>query len=111
MLAACGTVRDIPPAQFFRTKRAGDDSDRPDAAKRIYTGREGRINWRGLMRLILLSPEFCNAAPGKFKRPLEFLASYLRAVSAEVRAAQESCINSKEWGSAFFAGNANRDPT
>jgi uncharacterized protein (DUF1800 family) len=65
-------VSDDPPETLV-VKAAAEFTaavDAPDQISRV-------------LRVILLSPEFCNAEPGKFKRPLEFLASYLRAVGAE----------------------------
>ena len=65
-------VNDDPPETLV-TKAAAEFSAAVDAPDQIAR----------VLRLILLSPEYREAAPAKFKRPLEFLASYLRAVGAE----------------------------
>ena len=65
-------LSDDPPEALVEKAAAEFTSaaDAPDQISRV-------------MRVILLSPEFLNAEPVKFKRPLEYLASYLRAVGAE----------------------------
>ena len=55
-----------------------------------------------VLEVILLSEEYRTARPSKFKRPLEFLAGYLRAVSADFSPRMDVANQLDEMGQKLF---------
>ena len=84
-------VSDTPPESLI-TQAAAEFTaafDAPDQIARV-------------MRVILLSTEYRSAPATKFKRPLEFLASYLRATGADFAPRMDVIYQLDEMGQRLF---------
>ena len=84
-------VADDPPESLVKKAAAEFTAslDAPDQIARV-------------MKVILLSDEFRNAPTQKFKRPLEFLASYLRATGADFAPRMDVISQLDEMGQRLF---------
>jgi uncharacterized protein (DUF1800 family) len=84
-------VADDPPESLVK-KAAAEFTASFDAPDQIAR----------MMKVILLSDEFLDAPPQKFKRPLEFLASYLRATGADFAPRMDVVYQLDEMGQRLF---------
>ncbi len=84
-------VSDDPPEALIKQAAAEFTAafDAPDQIARV-------------MKVILLSAEFRSAPATKFKRPLEFLASYLRATGADFAPRMDVVYQLDEMGQRLF---------
>ena len=84
-------VSDDPPESLIKQAAAEFTAafDAPDQIARV-------------MKVILLSAEFRSAPATKFKRPLEFLASYLRATGADFAPRMDVVYQLDEMGQRLF---------
>lgn len=84
-------VSDEPPETLVKKAAAEFTAalDAPDQIARV-------------MKVILLSPEYRSAPATKFKRPLEFLAGYLRAVGADFAPRMDVVYQLDEMGQRLF---------
>ncbi len=84
-------VNDVPPETLIAK-----------AATEFTAAFEAKDQIARVMKVILLSDEFRNAPAAKFKRPLEYLASYLRATGADFAPRMDVVYQLDEMGQRLF---------